>query len=149
MKTNKLNSKTIVESVAFSGAAFAGGAVSRVLHDKIPLKDEDGKNTKSMIKRGGIALAGLALAAFIKGDSTTGKALQGVGAGMAATQINDLVKDLMKPKEGVMKTALGSADTVYIAPSYDYYPYEDVNPYGAEEKPLFLSGTTADIFAAS
>ncbi|ATA67277.1 hypothetical protein CGC48_00770 [Capnocytophaga cynodegmi] len=133
MKTNKLNSETVTEAVAFAGGAVVGSATSRVLADKIPLKN-------SKLKRGLLAVVGVAGAAMISGKDNAGKVLQGAAAGMAATQLGELVKEMVNPQEGILKTALGTPENpIAIYPSdVDYYDYETLdNPY--EEQQQFLA----------
>ena len=110
------------------------------------------------MRHGALALAGLALAAFATPKETSGKLLQSAGAGMAATQLTDVLKSVLTKenepmKDGILKTALGAPaeeTTVYVDSSsnYDYYPYEEVDNPFEEQQPqqnLFLSG--AELFA--
>ncbi|MDO5106484.1 hypothetical protein [Capnocytophaga sp.] len=143
MKTNKLNSATMTGAVAFSAGAVTGAMVSRVLYDKIPLKDkEEGKTTMAKVKRGLLAAAGIVGAAMIDSKETTGKAIQGAAVGMAATQIGYLLKEVIEVKEdGIFKTALGNPQTpvvVYANDGYLNYGYHPFDEF--EEEPRFLSG---------
>ena len=150
---SKINQKTLTESATTAAGVVAGAMVSRVAADKL-----SGVLKKPLLRHGALALAGLALAAFVTPKETSGKLLQSAGAGMAATQLTEVLKSVLTPKdkpmdEGILKTALGAPaeeTTVYVDSSsnYDYYPYEEVdNPF--EEQPqqqnLFLSG--AELFA--
>jgi hypothetical protein len=150
---SKINQKTLTESATTAAGVVAGAMVSRVAADKL-----SGVLKKPLLRHGALAIAGLALAAFATPKETSGKLLQSAGAGMAATQLNEVLKDLLTKenepmKDGILKTALlgvpARETTVYVDSSsnYDYYPYEEVdNPF--EEQPqqnLFLSG--ADLFA--
>ena len=151
---SKINQKTLTESATTAAGVVAGAMVSRVAADKL-----SGVLKKPLLRHGALAIAGLALAAFVNPKETSGKLLQSAGAGMAATQLTEVLKSVLTKenepmKEGILKTALGApaeeTTTVYVDSSsdYDYYPYEDVeNPF--EEQPqqqnLFLSG--ADLFA--
>ena len=150
---SKINQKTLTESATTAAGVVAGAMVSRVAADKL-----SGVLKKPLLRHGALALAGLALAAFATPKETSGKLLQSAGAGMAATQLTEVLKSVLTKenepmKDGILKTALGAPAeeaTVYVDSSsnYDYYPYEEVdNPF--EEQPqqqnLFLSG--ADLFA--
>lgn len=150
---SKINQKTLIESATTAAGVVAGAMVSRVAADKL-----SGVLKKPLLRHGALALAGLALAAFVSPKETSGKLLQSAGAGMAATQLTEVLKSVLTKenepmKDGILKTALGAPaeeTTVYVDSSsnYDYYPYEEVdNPF--EEQPqqqsLFLSG--ADLFA--
>lgn len=152
MKTNKLNSETLLPAAAFSAGALAGGMTSRVLYNYIPLKDEkDGKPNKmnQYIKRGGLFAVGVVLAAFVKGDDTAGQFVKGAGVGMAATQLNALLKGVLVKEgdKGILTTALGTPNTqteyVLLDSSYPQYTaYEEISdPYANTE---FLSGTTEE-----
>ncbi|ATA94649.1 hypothetical protein CGC54_10065 [Capnocytophaga canimorsus] len=138
---NKLNSKTMTEAAAFTGGAIAGAMGSRVLADKIPLKN-------SKLKRGLLAIVGVVGAAMINGKDNAGKALQGAAAGMAATQLGELVKEMVNPQEGILKTALGTPENpIIILPSdvnnYDYQTLD--NPY--EKQQQFLAAAVEKKFA--
>lgn len=148
---SKINQKTLTESATTAAGVVAGAMVSRVAADKL-----SGVLKKPLLRHGALALAGLALAAFVSPKETSGKLIQSAGAGMAATQLTEALKSVLTPKdkpmdEGILKTALGAPaeTTVYVDSSSEYYPYEEVvdNPF--EEQPqqqnLFLSG--ADLFA--
>lgn len=150
---SKINQKTLTESATTAAGVVAGAMVSRVAADKL-----SGVIKKPLLHHGALALAGLALAALVTPKETSGKLLQSAGAGMAATQLTEVLKSVLTKenepmKDGILKTALGAPaeeTTVYVDSSsnYDYYPYEEVdNPF--EEQPqqqnLFLSG--ADLFA--
>ena len=150
---SKINQKTLTESATTTAGVVAGAMVSRVAADKL-----SGVLKKPLLRHGALALAGLALAAFATPKETSGKLLQSAGAGMAATQLTEVLKSVLTKenepmKDGILKTALGAPaeeTTVYVDSNsnYDYYPYEEVdNPF--EEQPqqqnLFLSG--ADLFA--
>lgn len=150
---SKINQKTLTESATTAAGVVAGAMVSRVAADKL-----SGVLKKPLLRHGALALAGLALAALVTPKETSGKLLQSAGAGMAATQLTEVLKSVLTKenepmKDGILKTALGAPaeeTTVYVDSSsnYDYYPYEEVdNPF--EEQPqqqnLFLSG--ADLFA--
>ncbi|CEN34910.1 hypothetical protein [Capnocytophaga cynodegmi] len=141
MKTNKLNSETVTGAAAFTGGAIAGAMGSRVLADKIPLKN-------SKLKRGLLAIVGVVGAAMINGKDNAGKALQGAAAGMAATQLGELVKEMVNPQEGILKTALGTPENpIIILPSdvnnYDYQTLD--NPY--EKQQQFLAAAVEKKFA--
>lgn len=134
-KSNQTHDITGAASVV--GGTLVGGMASRVLADKIPLK-----NTK--LKHGLLTLAGAVGVVFLKNDLA-----KATCAGIAATQANDLVKELAKPKEGEMKegifrTALGNPEPA--KPVVVYTPYEDVNENPFE--PVFLAEPTATEFAA-
>lgn len=124
-----INKKTITDSGAFTAGALAGAIGSRVANDKLTKIIE-----KPMLRHGAIAILGLAFAAFATPKDIPGKLMQGAGVGMAATQLNELIKNVAtdngkKPMDdGILKTGLGAPETVYIAttPSYEYYPYENV-----------------------
>ncbi|WP_315037399.1 hypothetical protein [Capnocytophaga sputigena] len=150
---SKINQKTLTESATTAAGVVAGAMVSRVAADKL-----SGVLKKPLLRHGALALAGLALAAFATPKETSGKLLQSAGAGMAATQLTEVLKNVLTKenepmKEGILKTALGAPaeeTTVYVDSSsnYDYYPYEEVDNPFEEQKPqqnLFLSG--ADLFA--
>lgn len=150
---SKINQKTLTESATTAAGVVAGAMVSRVAADKL-----SGVLKKPLLRHGALALAGLALAAFATPKETSGKILQSAGAGMAATQLTEVLKSVLTPKdkpmdEGILKTALGAPaeeTTVYVDSSsnYDYYPYEEVDNPFEEQQPqqnLFLSG--ADLFA--
>lgn len=150
---SKINQKTLTESATTVAGIVAGAMVSRVAADKL-----SGVLKKPLLRHGALALAGLALAAFATPKETSGKLLQSAGAGMAATQLTEVLKSVLTPKdkpmdEGILKTALGAPaeeTTVYVDSSsdYDYYPYEEVDNPFEEQQPqqnLFLSG--AEMFA--
>lgn len=148
---SKINQKTLTESATTAAGVVAGAMVSRVAADKL-----SGVLKKPLLRHGALALAGLALAAFVSPKETSGKLIQSAGAGMAATQLTEALKSVLTKenepmKDGILKTALGAPaeTTVYVDSSSEYYPYEEVvdNPF--EEQPqqqnLFLTG--ADLFA--
>ena len=150
---SKINQKTLTESAITTAGVVAGAMVSRVAADKL-----SGVIKKPLLRHGALALAGLALAAFVTPKETSGKLLQSAGAGMAATQLTEVLKSVLTKenepmKDGILKTALGAPaeeTTVYVDSSsnYDYYPYEEVDNPFEEKQPqqnLFLSG--ADLFA--
>lgn len=151
---SKINQKTLTESATTAAGVVAGAMVSRVAADKL-----SGVLKKPLLRHGALALAGLALAAFATPKETSGKLLQSAGAGMAATQLTEVLKNVFTKenepmKDGILKTALGAPaeeTTVYVDSSsdYDYYPYEKVDNPFEEQQPqqqnLFLSG--ADLFA--
>ena len=150
---SKINQKTLTESATTAAGVVAGAMVSRVAADKL-----SGVLKKPLLRHGALALAGLALAAFATPKETSGKLLQSAGAGMAATQLTEVLKSVLTKenepmKDGILKTALGAPaeeTTVYVDSSsnYDYYPYEEVDNPFEEKQPqqnLFLSG--ADLFA--
>ena len=150
---SKINQKTLTESATTAAGVVAGAMVSRVAADKL-----SGVLKKPLFRHGALALAGLALAAFVTPKETSGKLLQSAGAGMAATQLTEVLKSVLTKenepmKDGILKTALGAPaeeTTVYVDSSsdYDYYPYEEVDNPFEEQQPqqnLFLSG--ADLFA--
>ena len=150
---SKINQKTLTESATTAAGVVAGAMVSRVAADKL-----SGVLKKPLLRHGALALAGLALAAFVTPKETSGKLLQSAGAGMAATQLTEVLKSVLTKenepmKEGILKTALGAPaeeTTVYVDSSsnYDYYPYEEVDNPFEEKQPqqnLFLSG--AELFA--
>ncbi|WP_264847315.1 hypothetical protein [Capnocytophaga catalasegens] len=138
MSKNGLKSENLSEVGAYTGGAFVGAFVSRVLHNKLPfLKDKD------TAKSGIILALSVIGGAMANPKTTTGKLLQGMAIGAAATQANSLVKGLVKPKEdGVIKVGLGEPDTqyVYVEPAYDngdgYFDYSNNpmlnNPYQDE-----------------
>lgn len=148
---SKINQKTLTESAITTAGVVAGAMVSRVAADKL-----SGVLKKPLLRHGALTLAGLALVAFATPKETSGKLLQSAGAGMAATQLTEVLKSVLTPKdkpmdEGILKTALGAPaeeSTVYVDSSSDYYPYEEVDNPFEEQQPqqnLFLSG--ADLFA--
>ena len=150
---SKIKQKTLTESATTAAGVVAGAMVSRVAADKL-----SGVIKKPLLRHGALALAGLALAAFVTPKETSGKLLQSAGAGMAATQLTEVLKSVLTKenepmKDGILKTALGAPaeeTTVYVDSSsnYDYYPYEEVDNPFEEQQPqqnLFLSG--ADLFA--
>ena len=150
---SKINQKTLTESATTAAGVVAGAMVSRVAVDKL-----SGVLKKPLLRHGALALAGLALAAFVNPKETSGKLLQSAGAGMAATQLTEVLKSVLTKenepmKDGILKTALGAPaeeTTVYVDSSsnYDYYPYEEVDNPFEEQQPqqnLCLSG--ADLFA--
>ena len=150
---SKINQKTLTESATTAAGVVAGAMVSRVAADKL-----SGVLKKPLLRHGALALAGLALAAFATPKETSGKLLQSAGAGMAATQLTEVLKSVLTKenepmKDGILKTALGAPaeeTTVYVDSSsdYDYSPYEEVDNPFEEQQPqqnLFLSG--ADLFA--
>ncbi|MFJ1431345.1 hypothetical protein ACILE2_11185 [Capnocytophaga canimorsus] len=147
---NKLNSKTMTEAAAFTGGAIAGAMGSRVLADKIPLKN-------SKLKRGLLAVVGVVGAAMINGKDNAGKALQGAAAGVAATQVSDLIKDILKSKlkegeepKSLLHKAVGMGtpdNPIIILPSdVDYYDVQTLdNPY--EKQQQFLAAAVEKKFA--
>ena len=149
---SNINQKTLTESATTAAGVVAGAMVSRVAADKL-----SGVLKKPLLRHGALALAGLALAAFATPKETSGKLLQSAGAGMAATQLTEVLKSVLTKenepmKDGILKTALGAPaeeTTVYVDSSSEYYPYEEIvdNPF-EEQQPqqnLFLSG--ANLFA--
>ena len=150
---SKINQKTLTEGATTAAGVVAGAMVSRVAADKL-----SGVLKKPLLRHGALALAGLALAAFATPKETSGKLLQSAGAGMAATQLTEVLKRVLTKenepmKDGILKIALGAPaeeTTVYVDSSsnYDYYPYEEVDNPFEEQQPqqnLFLSG--AELFA--
>ncbi|WGU70362.1 hypothetical protein QIU18_13135 [Capnocytophaga canimorsus] len=59
------------------------------------------------------------------------------GAAMAATQANELIKELVNPTEGIMKVALGNpqVETVYV----ETYPALDASAFEQQKQPPFLA----------
>ncbi|WGU70363.1 hypothetical protein QIU18_13140 [Capnocytophaga canimorsus] len=79
---NKFNARTVSDAATYTGGAVVGAMTSRVLYDKIPLKDEkEGETSKAKIKRGLLIAAGIATATMVDGKDTLGKVLQGAGGG--------------------------------------------------------------------
>ena len=150
---SKINQKTLTESATTAAGVVAGAMVSRVAADKL-----SGVLKKPLLRHGALALAGLALAAFVSPKETSGKLIQSAGAGMAATQLTEVLKSVLTKenepmKDGILKTALGAPaeeTTVYVDSSsnYDYYPYEEVdNPFEEQPQQQNLSLSGADLFA--
>lgn len=151
-----INKKTIIDATVSVGGAFAGAAVGRVVADKLPLFKE-----KPLFKHGILAAAGLLGAALVEPKDTATKGLQMLSAGLAADQLTKAIKEAVKPKEGIMLTALGNPEPQYVfvnepaddfeyfydepyslngPEDYDYYTEELDNPFEYEEEPQFLSG---------
>lgn len=139
MKTNKLNSKSITEGTAFAVGAVGGSMASRILAEKIPME-----NVK--LKRGILAAVGILGTAMINGNDTTGKVVQGAAAGVVATQIVALLKDIINPTEGLMKTALGTPENPIVIYSGGYNNIETLdNPYADEPRFLALPEQFASV----
>lgn len=160
---SKMNTQKFADSGAFAVGGVVGAMSSRVIADQLKgmLKKENENEPKkgmSIATHGGLAVLGILGVAFANPKDTVGKGLQGLGVGVASTQIVECLKVALAPKEpGILQTALGSADpqTIVIeSPAYngyqtDYYPYEDVgyqaNTPFEDGTQVFLSG--ADVFA--
>ncbi len=151
MKTG-INTENLTASGAIASGALLGAMASRVVASKLGSVLEK----QPIIKHGALVVAGVIAACFIDPKNTTSKVLQGVGVGVAATQLNEVFKIMLKPKDkemeaGIIKTALGAPDEqpIYITQnSGDYYPYEEVaNPYDTSVTPTFLSGVDMNGFA--
>lgn len=161
---SKMNTQKFADSGAFAVGGVVGAMSSRVIADQLKgmLKKENENEPKkgmSIATHGGLAVLGILGVAFANPKDTVGKGLQGLGVGVASTQIVECLKVALTPKEpGILQTALGSADpqTIVIeSPAYngyqtDYYPYEDVgyqaNTPFEDGTQVFLSG--ADVFTA-
>lgn len=150
MKTG-INTANLTASGTLAAGAVVGAMASRVIASKMGKLLEK----SPAVKHGILAAVGVAAACFADDKSTAGKAIQGVGVGAAAAQLNEVLKIVLKKdgkdmEDGIMKTALGAPDEqpIIISPSYDYYPYEDVsNPYEDYSEPVFLSGVDLNGFA--
>lgn len=167
---SKMNTQKFADSGAFAVGGVVGAMSSRVIADQLKgmLKKENENEPKkgmSIATHGGLAVLGILGVAFANPKDTVGKGLQGLGVGVASTQIVECLKVALTPKDkemekGILKTALGSADpqTIVIeSPAYngyqtDYYPYEDIDNQYVTQMPfedgtqVFLSG--ADVFTA-
>lgn len=132
----KVKSEQITENGTLAVSTVLGSMASRVAAQKIPMKN-------AMLKHGLLAVAGVAAAVFAP-KGIAGKAVQGAGIGVAATQLTEVIKTILKPKDGsemkneTLKVALGMGNpqTVYV----DYYPYEEAGSDYSETSG-FLSGT--------
>lgn len=126
---NPFNKKTLTDSGVLSAGAFAGAFASKVAASKL-----DKVLEKPLLRHGALAVVGIALAAFSNPKDVPGKLMQGAGAGIAATQLTEVLKNVMtqsgkKPMEdGILKTGLSAPETsyVYVDSTPEYYPYENV-----------------------
>lgn len=96
MKTENVT-KTAVKVVG----NVVGAMGSRILADQIPLDD-------SRIKYGVLSLGLIVGALFLDSEDSIQCFAQDACIGGAATQLGSLVKELVAPTEGMLKTALGT-----------------------------------------
>ena len=141
-----INQQTITQAGITVASALGGAMASRVAASKL-----DAVIKKPVYRHTLVALAGIALIAAGNTKETAGKIMQGAGTGIAATQLSEVLKIVLTPKDkpmedGILKTAVGLAapETVYVDSTnpYEYYPYEEVATDTTQET-MFLSGTTA------
>jgi hypothetical protein len=124
-----INKKTLTDSGVLSAGALVGSFASKVAASKL-----DTTLKKPLLRHGALAALGLALVAFSNPKDVPGKLMQGAGAGMAATQLSEVIKEIItqggkKPMEdGILKTGLSAPETsyVYVDSTPEYYPYENV-----------------------
>ncbi|WP_129588196.1 hypothetical protein [Capnocytophaga sp. oral taxon 878] len=144
-----INQQTITQAGITAASALGGAMASRVVASKL-----DAVIKKPIYRHSLVALVGIALIAAGNTKETSGKIMQSAGTGIAATQLSEVLKLALTPKDkpmedGILKTAVGLAapETVYVESTtpYDYYDYEEV-PNDTEQT-MFLSGSTSSSFA--
>ncbi len=121
-----MDTKKITNSLVTVGGTAVGAMASRVIADKVPVKN-------AKMKHGALAVLGMVGASFLNSKKSAEAFIQDVAIGMSATQIGYLIKELAGDKaKGVMATALGNPDLNYediaFLSSYDDY-IEDYNDY--------------------
>ena len=128
-----------IEQTAVSLASMTGGAmVSRLVADKLPIKD-------SKLKRGALIVASF-LAAAALDRKTTGKAVvQDMAISSAVTQTGYLIKEVVADKmqeDSIFKPALGNPGSYYnpITLNNSYEFFEDNSPamVSYEEQPMTI-----------
>lgn len=119
-----MKKKAIKESLLTSVGLTTGAIGSRVVADKLPIKN-------SHLKRGGLVLAGVVAAAAV-GRKTASKAfVQDMALGTAVTQLGYWIKDTVSDKmneNSLMKTALGSPVGDYHNPVQFRMGYANIFP---------------------
>ncbi|MFL0063728.1 hypothetical protein [Tenacibaculum maritimum] len=130
-----MKKEAIIDSLKRSAALTFGAAGSRVVADKLPIKNLH-------LKRGGFVLVS-ALGAALVGRETTSKAVvQDIALGTVATQAGLWIKEAVgeKVKENsLLKTALGSPTGTYDNPvqfrmGYANLPTNEVTIDAAHEE---------------
>lgn len=100
------------------------------------------------MKAGLLLALGFGLATLVDNKDEAGKFVQGVGVGMATTQGMALLKEVIDPKEGIMKTAMGSPAEVVVVHDNSFAPPAlESNYYDENDQVNFLAGVTQENFA--
>lgn len=101
MKFGKPSGTSTKVALAATGGAIAGGMASRAVVELIhnPASTSDANEIKKqdnqlLMKRGVVAVLGIALAASVTGSDATSAAVSGSGVGMAVVQGLEIVKTL-------------------------------------------------------
>lgn len=118
-----MKKKAIEQTLVRASALTVGAATSRVVADKLPIKNKH-------LKRGALVLSGLLGAAFIERDSTSKAFVQDMAEGVVATQAAYWIKDVIgeKMKENhLITTALGNPVGNYNNPVQFRMGYANVN----------------------
>ncbi len=99
-----MKKREITQALTRAAALTIGSAGSRLAADNLPFEN-------THLKRGGLTLSGIVLAAMVGRSSNSKAFVQDAALGMAATQLSGWIKDALsdKAKENtVVATALGS-----------------------------------------
>lgn len=132
----KINKESLTTSAVTVLSCTGGAMTSRVISEKLPfLKEEKQK----LMKHGLLAGVSVAAMIFAPTKGLAGTMVQSALAGSAVIQVNEILKEVLKPQDGILKTALGNADGYDYSydNSYDYYPeLSDVS----FSDPMALSG---------
>ena len=110
-----MKTENVSNSVLSVSGTVLGGMASRLVADKIPVS-----NTK--LKHGAIAAIAIVGASMLDRKDPTKAFAQDVAIGIGATQIATLVKEVVAPTDGMLKTALGNPGKFLANPSYNVMP---------------------------
>jgi len=120
MDFQKPSEPVIVDTLAVTGGGFVGGMLSRavvgLIHSPTATDEAGQKKEEKMllVKRGGLAVAGIAGAAFITGKDPLTSFAKGACLGTALVQGLEVVKELAK-SNGVTADASASKTKQAIA----------------------------------
>ncbi|MGQ2982113.1 hypothetical protein [Flavobacterium sp.] len=108
MKFKKPSESQVKDTIAVAGGAFAGGMAGRIAFGAIhkPGEQTDPKKEENavLMKRAGLAIAGIALAMCIDGKDSLTSIAKGAGIGLALDQGQEIMKTLAV-KNGVTNEA--------------------------------------------
>lgn len=92
MKVNKFTAKSVVDSLECAGGIIAGSMLSNGVTEALPVPAD-----KKTLAKGGVALAGVAMASLIGGNDTLAKAARNACIGMAVQQGREIVEEVVAP----------------------------------------------------
>ncbi len=127
-RTTKVTVGRVTGSLTSVGGAFAGAMASRIVADKL-----GGVLKNPKVKHGVLAVVSAVGATLLDRRSNTEALGQDALVGFSATQLNALVKEMLKDKDTqevkpeIMKTGLGTPWYLMdnYMPSYSYEVYDE------------------------